>query len=91
MIPATLFIPPNGKTREIELLNVSEEDSAFFNDNEYAVSLEEIEGQFVIYVDIGLETEEGEPDEEIYIVPPGEECDVSFSKIRSQIETKLKG
>lgn len=91
MIPATLFIPPNGKTREIEIQNVSEEDSKFFTDNEYRVSMEELNEQFVIYVDIGLETEDGEPDEEIYIVPPGEECEVSFSKIRTQIETKLKG
>lgn len=84
------MIPPNGKTREIEIQNITEDDSKFFNDNEYRVSMDEINEQFVIYVDIGRVTEDGDPDEEIYIVPTGEECEVSFGKIRNLIETKLK-
>ena len=83
--PFTLYQRPDGRKSEHEMVNITPEDEAWYRENNIIVSMEEIAPQmFAIYAQYG-ETE-GEPDEITYIVPAGESCVLSMSKIRAKIE-----
>ena len=83
--PFTLYQRPDGRKSEHEMVNITPEDEAWYRENNIIVSMEEIAPQmFAIYAQYS-ETE-GEPDEITYIVPAGESCVLSMSKIRAKIE-----
>lgn len=83
--PFTLYQRPDGRKSEHEMVNITPEDEAWYRENNIIVSMEEIAPQmFTIYAQYS-ETE-GEPDEITYIVPAGESCVLSMSKIRTKIE-----
>lgn len=86
----TLFTRPNGKRSVIEMTRIYEEDEKFFIENDINISLEEgmSPDEFIIYADFGVLTEDGEPDELIYI-SKNEECSISMRKLRDMIEKKL--
>lgn len=91
MLKATLYTLPNGAQSEINVQNIEPEDAAFFNDNGFEVSMETLrDGKFVLYSTTGVEDEDGEEIEEIYIVPDGEECQVSMKKLRELVEKHLQ-
>lgn len=86
-VTATLFVPPNGKRREIEIKNVYPDDAAYIKEHDIKVSLEELmTGDTVIYFDDGKHfcmDEDGVEDDtipdEIIIISKGgskscEEC-----------------
>lgn len=90
MLSATLYTLPNGTKTSIVVKNIEPEDAAFFNDNGFHVSMETLRnGKFVLYSTTGVEYEDGEEIEEIYIVPDGEECRVSMKKLRELVEEHL--
>ena len=87
--PFTLYQRPDGRKSEHEMVNITPEDGAWYRENNIIVGMEEIaHGIFTIYAQYG-ETE-GEPDEITYIVPTGESCVLSMSKIRARIEAIRK-
>ena len=66
-INATLYVRPNGRTKEIKIL-ISPDDADYINENNIKVSLEEDGlGYIIIYFDYGRVDEEMEPDELIKI------------------------
>lgn len=90
MLSATLYTLPNGAQTTIDVKHIEPEDAAFFNDNGFEVSMETLrDGNFVIYSTTGVEDEDGEEIEELYIVPEGEECQVSMKKLRRLVENHL--
>lgn len=70
-VTATLFVPPRGERREIEIANVLPDDAAYINSKGIKVSLEELmTGDTVIYFDDGKHIDddpEEDPDEIIII------------------------
>lgn len=91
MLKATLYTLPSGGKTSIDIKNIEPEDAAFFNDNGFEVSLETLlDGKFVIYSTTGIENDDGEEIEKIYIVPEGEECQVSMKKLRELVEKHLQ-
>ena len=73
-IKATLFIPPHGQLREIEVTKVYPEDADYLNTKGVKVSLEELmTGDTVIYFDDGkhIDDDPEEDPEEIIIISRG--------------------
>lgn len=90
MLSATLYTPPNGTQTIIDVKHIEPEDAAFFNDNGFEVSMETLrDGNYVLYSTTGVQDEDGEEIEEIYIVPDGENCRVSMKKLRGLVEKHL--
>jgi hypothetical protein len=84
-LPATVYKRPHGQQIEITMSNITPEDEEWYRLNNIKVGFEEITPeQLVIYAEYG-ETD-GEPDEINYLVPSGEQCIISMSKIRTKIE-----
>lgn len=89
-IKATLYIPPNGQKKEIELTDINENDELWFVENNAKLSCEQLfEDRNVIYADIGLKDEEGEPLEGIEI-SFGRSCRETLAALRVQCEQLLK-
>ena len=87
--PFTLYQRPDGRKTEHEMMSITPEDEAWYQENNIIVGMEEIAPEvFTIYAQYG-ETE-GEPDEITYIVPAGEGCVLSMAKIRAKIEAIRK-
>lgn len=77
-VTVTLFVPPRGERRKIEIAKVQPKDAAYINSKGIKVSLEELmTGDMVIYFDDGtyLADEDGAIDEstpdEIIIISRG--------------------
>ena len=67
-INATLYIRPDGRTKDIEIKNILPEDADYINKNNIKVSLEKDGiGNIIVYFDYGRVDEEGEPDELIFV------------------------
>lgn len=89
-VTATLFVPPRGQRREIEISNVNPDDAEYINKFGIKVSLEELmTGDTVVYFDDGkhfLEDEDGAVDEstpdEIIIISRGgqKRCEDCFKE-----------
>lgn len=80
----TIFSPPNGKSVEHEIRNVTPDDARWFNDNNIKVSMEELmTGEFVIY---GCKVGTPEENECIYIVPKNQTCIEAMGKLRKLCE-----
>ena len=84
----TLYIPPDGKTREINVREVDADDEAWFAKHNAALSMEEVGGTFVCYADVGRRDEDGEPDEAIEIAGT-RSCRETLHALRLQCETLL--
>lgn len=73
-ITATVFIPPNGKSRVIEITKVYPDDAAYIQRHDIKVSLEELmTGDTVVYFDDGKHIDDN-PDEdpdEIIVISKG--------------------
>lgn len=73
-VTATLFVPPRGQRREIEIAKVLPDDAAYINSNCIKVSLEELmTGDTVIYFDDGkhIDDDPAEDPDEIIIISRG--------------------
>lgn len=73
-ITATLFVPPRGERRKIEIAKVLPDDAAYINSNGIKVSLEELAtGDTVIYFDDGkhIDDDPKEDPDEIIIISRG--------------------
>lgn len=84
----TLYIPPNGRTREIDVREVDADDEAWFAEHKVKLSMEEAGGTFVCYADVGKRDEDGEPDEAIEISGT-RSCRETLHALRLQCESLL--
>ena len=85
-IKATLYIRPNGNTKEIEVININPEDAKWLNDNNVKVSLEGAPPMLVIYADYGKTTLDGEPDEHLLVVPADSDCVVVMARLVADLK-----
>lgn len=85
-IKATLYIRPNGNTKEIEVINISPEDAQWLNDNNVKVSLEGTPPMLFIYADYGKTTLEGEPDEHMLVVPADSDCVAVMARLVADLK-----
>ena len=88
-IKATLYIRPNGDTKEIEIININPEDAQWLNDNNIKVSLEGAPPMLFIYADYGKTTLDGEPDEHLLVVPADSNCVAHMARLVTDLK-KLK-
>ena len=85
-IKATLYIRPNGDTKEIEITKITSEDAQWLNDNNVKVSLEEAPPMLFVYADYGKTTIDGEPDEHLMVVRADSDC----VAVMARLVTNLK-
>ena len=85
-IKATLYIRPNGATKEINITRINPEDAQWLNDNNIKVSLEEAPPMLFIYADYGKTTIDGEPDEHLLVVPADSDCVAAMARMVAQLK-----
>lgn len=85
----TFYKSPHGRTETIDMRNVYPEDETWFAENHARISMEDLGGTFVIYADVGVVDEDGEPDEAIEL-SAGRSCEETLKALRSQCEAMLK-
>jgi hypothetical protein len=82
-IKATVFTPPHGTQTIIDVIDITDEDAAFFNNNNIKISMEELSiGSKVIYADWNGIPE----DEALVLVPEGVTCKQAMTQLRIQVE-----
>ena len=88
----TFYLRPDGRSREMDITNVRDDDAVWFEQNNVAVSMEELnDSTYAIYADIGLYEDDGETNREIiYITSPNEECENALSKLRDMCQKELR-
>lgn len=87
---AILYTRPDGHAEEIEITNVSEEDAAWFKENDNVeVSMEDIGSTFAVYGTTGDVDEEGEPIEMV-VLSNGRTCTETLYSLRGAIEEYWK-
>ncbi len=85
-IKATLYIRPNGDTKEIKITLINPEDAQWLNDNNIKVSLEDAPPMLFIYADYGKTTLDGEPDEHLLVVPADSDCVAVMARLVADLK-----
>lgn len=85
----TLYKKPNGAKEILDVTKVYLSDAAWFEEHNAALSMEETGGTFVVYADVGLEDDDGEPMEAIELAN-GRSCEDTMQALRIQCEEMLK-
>lgn len=76
-LTVTMYLKPDGHTRTVPIENVTDDDAAFFNDNNITVSIEAInDGQYALYADVGAE------EELMYVSDYGMTCQEAMHMLR---------
>ena len=87
MLEVTFYRQPHGGKSTLNITNILPDDAKFFQDNNLSVSMEELPtGQYVVYSSLPGGDEE---DEEIYIVPEGESCEVAMGELRKLVGGRI--
>lgn len=83
MITFTEFVRPNGLAVERVMTKIKPADAAFLTEHNVKISMENTGPFLCIWTDDGrkMADDPDTPDEITYIVPSGEECEVSMRKI----------
>lgn len=79
----TVYKRPHGQTEVIDLLNIHDEDAKWFEENNVSVSIESTGTDIIVYGDVGLVNEDGEP-EEIIIFSGTDDCYTTMTRLRVQ-------
>lgn len=87
---ATLYKKPDGRKQIIEVKNVLPDDEKWFVENNIKISMEDIGGDFAVYGDTGMEDEDGETIEMIFIAQ-GRTCEETLSALRRECESVMGG
>lgn len=85
---ATAYFPPNGRSGLIDIVNVRPEDEAYFTERGIEISLEQLNGEMVVYADLGEPNEDGDP-EELIEFSHGRNCQDTLSALRRLCEEHL--
>lgn len=89
-ITGTFFSSPNGDPFSIEITSILIEDEKWFKAAGAKISMEQLmNGQNVVYADVGVKDEEGTPIEGIEI-SFGRTCEECFTALRKQCEELLE-
>lgn len=96
-VTATLFVPPYGDRREINIAKVYPDDAAYINERNIKISLEELmTGDTVIYFDDGtpLHGEDDEDDQtpdEIIVISRGgkKSCEECFKEGVEKLKKRI--
>lgn len=78
----------NGKVTQIKVAHVWPDDQAFFAKHDIKISMETLQGQQVVYADIGMKNVDGEPDELIEL-EAGRSCYEVLHALRLQCQKYL--
>ena len=84
----TVYKRPDGRSEVIDCRNVYPDDAKWFDDNQVAVSMEDIGDMIAVYADVGKEVD-GEPDELIEL-SQGRTCEETLHALRKQCEEAIK-
>ena len=90
-IKATVYIRPNGHTKEINITRINPEDAEWLNDNNVKVSLENAPPLLFVYADYGKTTLDGEPDEHLLVVPADSDCVAAMARLVTELKALKKG
>lgn len=86
----TQYIRPNGEKRVLDVTKIHKEDEEWFLNKKAKLSVEDTGAYIILYADIGIKNDEGEPDEAIVVVNPKvETSEEAFNKLRSLAEQML--
>ena len=86
----TYYKRPNGEKSEIDMTHILSEDEQWFIENKVTISLENNGGSgTIVYADIGLRTEDGEPDEMIEF-SEGRDCKTTMRSMRIRCEKAMR-
>ena len=85
---ATVFILPHGRSEVIDLKNIRPEDEAYFTERGIHISLEQLNGEMVVYADLGKPNKDGDP-EELIEFSHGRNCQDTLSALRRLCEEHL--
>jgi hypothetical protein len=87
----TVYHRPHRRPEVIDCPNVAPEDAAWFEANNVKVSMEEDgmpgDPNFIVYGDIGLVDEDGEPDE-IIVFSGVDSCEATLARLRRECEER---
>lgn len=78
-----------GRVTEIDVTNIYPEDETFFRENKVRISMEDLQGNVIVYADYGATTPDGEPYEAIAI-SGGRTCEDTLQDLRTQVQNLLK-
>lgn len=84
----TLYIRPNGKTKELEIQNILPEDEAYFNQHGIRIGMEDIGDMFAVYATLDIKDDEG-GNVEILELSQGRSCEETLSALRKYCEEEL--
>lgn len=87
----TLYKRPHGGTREIDIKNIRDEDSAWFTENGIAVSMEDCGFDTAVYADCGFRPDddpEKDPDE-IIVFAGKRNCEDTMADLRAKCEEEI--
>jgi len=74
----------NKTKRQIEITNVSPDDEKFFADNNVSISMEDLNGNMIVYGDYG-----GKEEAKAISFNGSKSCEDTMSELRGDIERKL--
>lgn len=82
MLWLTFYARPDGNPSDVPLINVTEEDEAYFLENNVRISAEDdpISGGFIVYGDDGTMMEDGTPDE-VVVISRGRNCEDTMAEL----------
>ena len=74
----TIYKRPDGRTQELNITNVYEEDAKFFEDNQVRISMEELNNEFIIY---GTHCDDVDGEYEQIVFSGGRTCQESLHEL----------
>lgn len=85
----TLYKRPHGRKEVIDMTKIYPEDEQWFVEHDVKISMEDLGFDFVVYADIGLASEDGDPDE-ITAFANKRTCEETMKLVRQRCEEALK-
>ncbi len=90
MIDAIFYKKPNGSKEFISITEINQDDSDYINENAICVSLEEMNGEAVLYFDNGVFFEDGETPNEIVVFSDGRSCKETIAEGVNLLKARKK-
>ena len=88
MIEAKVYY--NGTCEVINVTNINKEDADYINEHNIKVSMEELNGQYVVYFDDGTLLDDGETPNEIIVLNRGRSCEECMAEGVELLKTRRK-
>ena len=84
---------PDGRVVETTIYNIRQEDADWFRENNVAVSMEDLGGDFAVYADVGrrLNDDPNEDPDEVIVFAAGRSCEDTMAELRARAVLKAAG